>query len=39
MLTAEEGAQIGHRAVMSSPGLVGQTRHAQVGGENFLDQT
>ncbi len=39
MLTAEEGVQIGHRAVMSSPGLVEQTRHAQVGGENFFDQT
>ncbi len=39
MLTAEGGFQAGHRAAMLSPGLVGQTRHAQVGGEKFFDQT
>jgi len=39
MLTAEGGVQAGHRAAMSSPSFVGQTWHAQVGGEKFFDQT
>src|SRR6266852_7316324 len=36
--TAERGAQTGHRAAMSYPGLVGHTDHAQACGEKFLDE-
>ena len=35
---AEGGAQTGHRAAMSYPGLVGHTDHAQASGEEFFDQ-
>lgn len=34
---AEGGAQTGHRAAMSYPGLVGHTDHAQAAGEKFFD--
>ncbi len=35
---AEGGAQTGHRAAMSYPGLVGHTDHAQASSEKFLDE-
>src|SRR6266571_8414428 len=35
---AEGGAQTGHRAAMSYPGLVGHTDHAQASGEKFFDE-
>src|SRR5262245_59773063 len=35
---AEGGAQTGHRAAMSYPGLVGHTDHAQASGEKLLDE-
>src|SRR5437764_13330864 len=35
---AEGGAQTGHRAAMSYPGLVGHTDHAQASGEKLFDQ-
>src|SRR5207249_7532467 len=35
---AEGGAQTGHRAAMSYPGLVGHANHAQAAGEKFLDE-
>jgi hypothetical protein len=34
---AKGGAQTGHRAAMSYPGLVGHTDHAQASGEQFFD--
>src|SRR4029434_4688000 len=33
---AKGGAQTGHRAAMSYPGLVGHTDHAQASGEKFF---
>src|SRR5262252_554080 len=35
---AEGGAQTGHRAAMSYPGLVGYTHHAQASGKQFFDE-
>ena len=35
---AEGGAQTGHRAAMSYPGLVGHTDHAQATGEKFFNE-
>ena len=35
---AEGGAQTGHRAAMSYPGLVGHTDHAQASGEKLLNE-
>jgi hypothetical protein len=35
---AEGGAQTGHRAAMSYPGLVGHTDHAQASGEQFFNE-
>src|SRR5499427_9906146 len=35
---AEGGAQTGHRAAMSYPGLVGHTDHSQASSEEFFDQ-
>src|SRR6266571_8767417 len=35
---AKGGAQTGHRAAMSYPGLVGHTDHAQASGEKLFDQ-
>ena len=35
---AEGGAQTGHRAAMSYPGLVGHTDHAQASGEKLFDE-
>src|SRR6516162_9163638 len=35
---AEGGAQTGHRAAMSYPGLVGHTDHAQASGKQFFDE-
>src|SRR6266576_4689639 len=35
---AEGGAQTGHRAAMSYPGLVGHTDHPQASGEELFDQ-
>jgi len=35
---AEGGAQTGHRAAMSYPGLVGYTDHAQASGEKFFNE-
>ena len=35
---AKGGAQTGHRAAMSYPGLVGHTDHAQASGEKFFDE-
>ena len=34
----EGGAQTGHRAAMSYPGLVGHTNHAQASGEKLFDE-
>ena len=36
--TAEGGAQTGHRAAMSYPGLVGHTNHPQASGEKFFNE-
>src|SRR5947208_16675936 len=35
---AEGGAQTGHRAAMSYPGLVGHTDHSQASGEKLFDK-
>src|SRR5262252_6503489 len=35
---AKGGAQTGHRAAMSYPGLVGHTDHAQASGEKLFDE-
>src|SRR6266498_1779148 len=35
---AEGGAQTGHRAAMSYPGLVGHTDHAQASSEQLFDE-
>ena len=35
---AERGAQTGHRAAMSYPGLVGYTHHAQASGKQFFNK-
>src|SRR6059036_1525734 len=35
---AKGGAQTGHRAAMSYPGLVGHTDHAQASSEKFFDE-
>ena len=35
---AKGGAQTGHRAAMSYPGLVGYTHHAQASGEQFFNE-
>src|SRR6476659_114068 len=35
---AEGGAQTGHRAAMSYPGLVGYTHHAQASGKQFFNE-
>src|SRR5215471_120550 len=35
---AEGGAQTGHRAAMSYPGLVGYTHHAQASGKEFFNE-
>src|SRR5205809_6727376 len=36
--SATGGAQTGHRAAVSYPGLVGHTDHAQASGEKFFDE-
>src|SRR6266436_3584475 len=35
---AERGAQTGHRAAMSYPGLVGNAHHSQASGKQFFDE-
>jgi hypothetical protein len=35
---AEGGAQTGHRAAMSYPGLIGNANHAQASGEKLFDK-
>src|SRR5262250_2395004 len=36
--SAKGGAQTGHRAAMSYPGLVGHTDHAQASGEQLFNE-
>jgi hypothetical protein len=35
---SERGAQTGHRAAVSYPGLIGNAHHSQPAGEQFFDE-